>query len=86
MGSGWVVQKMEMRIKAGSREGQVGVGWGWDGDPRYGPLPSPPGEGHQAPSPSDATYSLLSRFALSFGHRQSPAGIQYSRIEVSAAC
>nr|XP_033696140.1 solute carrier family 2, facilitated glucose transporter member 10 isoform X1 [Tursiops truncatus] len=26
------------------------------------------------------------RFALSFGHRQSSAGIQYSRIEVSAAC
>lgn len=31
------------------------------------------------------THSLPDRFTLSFGHRQSSAGIPYTRIEVSAA-
>ena len=81
-----------MYFKAESRKGQVGVGWGWGGDglgmgwgPQAWSTLITPREGCQALPTSDPTCSLHCRFPLSFGHRQSSAGIQYSRIEVSAA-
>lgn len=42
--NGWVVQKMEMHTKAGSREGQVGVGVGVQGMVHFHhPQGRPPG-------------------------------------------
>ena len=57
------------------------MGWG----PQALFTPITPRKGRQALPTSDPTCSLCSRFPLSFGHRQSSAGVQYSRIEVSAA-
>lgn len=76
--SRWVTQKMEMHIKTGSRKGQARVGW--DGGPRGCPF-----RGSQAQPDANSAHSLLDRFPASFGHRQSASGVQYSRIEVSAA-